>query len=119
MEKTKNVNMNIQDGDAFFAHELSINFNPLQFIFDFKCVTPRVDPRSRESIVLNLKHNVVMMDPFHAKRMLELMAKVVKDYEKEFGKIEKPKQLEKYEKKAKKKGKKGKEEKTIAPSYMG
>lgn len=118
MEKqTKNVNMNIQDGDSFFAHELSINFNPLQFILDFKNVTPRVDPRSRESIVLNLKHNVIMMDPFHAKRMLGLLDKVIKDYEKEFGKIEKPKALDKYEKNVKKKGK-GKAGKTT-PSYFG
>lgn len=115
MEK-KNVNMNIQDGDSFFAHELSINFNPMQFVLDFKNVTPRIDPRSRESIVLSLKHNVILMDPWHVKRMLELLAKVIKDYEKEFGRIEKPKQLEKYEKKAKKKGS---SDKMAAPSYFG
>ena len=118
MEKqTKNVNMNIQDGDSFFAHELSINFNPLQFVLDFKNITPRIDPRSQESIVLNLKHNVIMMDPYHTKKTLELLEKVVKDYEKDFGKIEKPKQLEKYEKKSSKKGKEKAEK--ISPSYFG
>lgn len=124
MEKqTKNVNMNIQDGDSFFAHELSINFNPLQFILDFKNITPRIDPRSQESIVLNMKHNVIMLDPYHTKKMFELLSKVVSDYEKEFGKIEKPKQLEKYEKRSNKKesGKKGKAKDTekISPSYFG
>ena len=119
MEKqTKNVNMNIQDGDSFFAHELSINFNPLQFILDFKNITPRIDPRSQENIVLNMKHNVIMLDPYHTKKMLELLGKVVSDYEKEFGKIEKPKQLEKYEKKASKKGK-VKDTEKISPSYFG
>lgn len=118
MEKErKEVNMNINDGDSFFAHELSINFNPLQFILDFKNITPRVDPRSRESIVLFLKHNVIMMDPYHTKNMFELLGKVVGDYEKQFGKIEKPKALQRYEQRAKK----GKESKSKekAPSYFG
>ncbi|MFO8016545.1 MAG: DUF3467 domain-containing protein [Candidatus Woesearchaeota archaeon] len=122
-EDKKNVNMNIQDGDSFFAHELSINFNPMQFIFDFKNITPRVDPRSQENMVLSLKHNVIMMDPWQTKRMISLLDKVIKDYEKEFGKITKPKQLEKYEKKKpgkKSKAKKDEEAKKIsAPSYFG
>ena len=119
MEK-KNVNMNINDGDSFFAHELSINFNPMQFILDFKCITPRIDPRSQESIVLNMKHNVVMLDPWQTKRMLTLLDKVVKDYEKDFGKIEKPKQLERYEKNNKKKATQAvKDNTTAAPSYLG
>jgi len=56
------VNLNISDGDVFFAHELSINFNPMQFIFDFKSITPRVDPRSQTKASISLKHNVVMVD---------------------------------------------------------
>ncbi|HLC46163.1 MAG TPA: DUF3467 domain-containing protein [Candidatus Nanoarchaeia archaeon] len=131
----KNVNMTITDGEAFFAHELSVNFNPMQFILDFKCVTPRVDPRSKESIVLNMKHNVIMVDPFHAKRIATLLGDMVKRYEKDFGKIERPKALERFEKNAQKaqpastvesSGKKsGKEakikggKKASAPSYLG
>jgi len=41
----KKVNFGIEDGDNFFAHEVSVNFNPTQFVLDFKCITPRVDPR--------------------------------------------------------------------------
>ena len=123
----KNVNMNIQDGDAFFAHELSINFNPLQFILDFKCITPRVDPRNQEgSIILHMKHNVVMMDAFHTKRMHELLGKILADYEKQFGTIEKPKALQKYETKTKKeeeapkkKGKESKKKEKLSPNYFG
>lgn len=119
----KNVNMNIVDGDAFFAHEVSVNFNPMQFIFDFKCVTPRVDPRSKENIVLNMKHNVIMIDPYHAKRINTLLGEMIKKYEKDFGKIDKPKQLVNYEKKNKsKKGKSkttGTDGKTESPSYFG
>ena len=30
-EEKQNVNLNINDGEAFFANEVSINFNPLNF----------------------------------------------------------------------------------------
>lgn len=98
----KKINLSINDGHAFFTHEVSINFNPLQFIFDFKNVTPRVDPRSKDRSTLCMVHNVVMTDPYHAKQILELLQEVVKKYEKEFGKIDKPKALKALEKKARK-----------------
>ncbi len=119
----KNVNMSINDGEAFFAHELSINFNPLQFTLDFKSVTPRVDARSKDSLVLSLKHNVIIVDPYHAKKIFELLGQTLSNFENEFGKIEKPKALEKYEKKVKSNTKpntkpKGKAD-TKSPSYFG
>lgn len=98
----KKINLSINDGHPFYAHELSINFNPMQFIFDFKNVTPRIDPRSRDRNTLCMIHNVVMTDPFHAKQILELLQEVVKKYEKEFGKIDKPKALKLLEKKIQK-----------------
>lgn len=113
----KKVNVNINEGDAFFAHEVSMNFNPMQFSFDFKCITPRQDMRSSENAVIALKHNVVMVDPYHAKSIHELLGRVITDYEKKFGKIEKPKALKKIEKDAKKKIKEDK--KTTMPSYLG
>ena len=82
------INLSINDGEAFFAHELSINFNHLQFVFDFKSVTPRVDPRSRDKASIVMKHNVVLTDPYHAKRVYELLGNVIGKFEKEFGKIE-------------------------------
>ena len=118
--KDEKINMSINDGDAFFAHELSINFNPLQFVFDFKSVTPRVDPRSKDRASICLKHNVVLVDPYHAKRVSELLGKVIKRYEKEFGKIEKPKALAALEKKTKKEAENATihEDKIEAPSYI-
>ena len=113
----KNVNVSVNEGDSFFCHELSINYNPMQIIFDFKSVTPRVDIRSKQSPVIHIKHNVVMLDPFHAKKMLELLSKVVSDYEKDFGKITKPKAIEKMEKKIKSKG--GAKKTIAAPTYFG
>ena len=114
----KNVNISVDEGDAFFCHELSVNFNPMQFILDFKSVTPRVDLRSKSSPVINIKHNVVMVDPYHAKNMLTLLTKVIGDYEKEFGEIKKPKAIEIAEKKMKTKV--DDDKKTIsAPTYFG
>jgi len=118
MEQQKNVNISVVDGDAFFCHELSVNYNPLQFMLDFKCITPRVDMRSKQGPVINIKHNVVMLDPFHAKRMLELLTKVVGDFENDFGKINKPKAVEKMEKKMKEKGA-DKKTTVTAPTYFG
>ncbi len=117
MPEEERINLHINEGEPFFAHELSINFNPTQFVFDFKCITPRVDPRSQTKASISLKHNVVMVDPYHAKRILGLLQEVVKKYEKEFGKIEKPKSISEFEKKHKKR--EGKKDTTETPSYLG
>ena len=111
------INMSIADGDAFFAHEVSINYNPLQIVLDFKSITPRVDPRSRERASICLKHNVVLADPYHAKRIHELLGDVIKKFEQEFGKIEKPKALKQFEKKNKGTVKKGSD--AHVPNYFG
>jgi hypothetical protein len=119
MEKQK-INMNIGDASSdFFAHEASINFNPTQFIFDFKCITPRVDPRAKENAVINLKHNVVMLDVYHAKKFYELLGEIIKKYEKDFGNIEKPKALKIIEKRNKKENNKIDGKTTATPSYLG
>ena len=60
------ININIQDGEPIFAHEMSVNFTPTQFVLDFKCITPRNDPRSKTRASFLLKHSVVMVDPWHA-----------------------------------------------------
>ena len=98
MAEKRNINMTIIDGDAFFSHETSVNFSPMQFILDFRSITPRIDARSPHATVA-LRHNVVIMDPYHAKQVSGLLAKVIKKYEAEFGKIEKPEALKKFESK--------------------
>jgi hypothetical protein len=124
----KNINMTIKEGDSFFSHEVSINFSPMNFILDFKNITPRVDPRSNEGLVLHMEHNVVIVDPYHAKKIYELLGKVIGDYEKDLGKIEIPKAVQKHEENMKKNlkaaGKKSAKEskdskKTMSPSYFG
>ena len=121
MEQKESINITINDGEPFFAHEMSINFNPMQFILDFRSITPRNDPRSKTGRAsINIKHNVVMVDPWHMLQVRELFNRMIGAYEKEFGKIKKPKAIETFEKKHKKavESKKG-EAKTEVPSYFG
>lgn len=111
----KQINLSVDDGNVFFAHEVSINFNPTQFILDFKNITPRVDPRSTTGAILKVMHDVIILEPFHLKKLQEFILRRVKDYEKEFGRIEEPKQIKMLRKK---KGK-IKSEKEKIPSYLG
>jgi len=112
------INLNISEGEPFFAHEVTVNFTPTQMTLDFKCITPRTDPRSKKPSFL-LKHNVVMIEPWHAKALLEVLASVVKKYEDEFGKILKPKALLKAEKKQKEVLKELGDKVPDVPTYMG
>ena len=115
MANPDQINININDGEPFFSHEVTINFTPTQLTLDFKCITPRNDPRSKKPS-FQLKHNVVMMEPWHVKNLLAVMKAVVDRYEKEFGKIKKPKALEVAEKKKKSPAT---PEKVEMPSYFG
>ena len=116
------INLSISDGDSFYAHQVSVNFNPTMIHLDFKNVTPRVDERGPHPTLV-LKHNVICLDTYHAVMFKKLLDKVVKDYEKQFGKIEKPKAIKVLEKKMKKKASKKEEisqSKPIeTPSYFG
>jgi hypothetical protein len=96
------INLNVMDGGAFYAHEASVNYTPIQFTMDFKCITPRIDPRGKGKPSFLLMHNVVMLEPYHAKALLEVLQNVVKKYEEQYGKIQKPKALAKAEKQQKK-----------------
>jgi hypothetical protein len=117
-ENKEPVNIAIIDGEPFFAHEMSTNFTPTQFTLDFKCITPRVDPRSKKPSFL-LKHNVVMVEPYHAKMILSVLNSVIKKYEEEYGEIKKPKSIENAEKKQKKAMSTKKNTETETPSYLG
>jgi len=114
------INLSISDGDAFFAHQASINFNPSMMFVDFKNITPRVDERSATQPTIVLKHNVVMLEPYHALLFKNLLDKVVADYEKQFGKIEKPHAILEAEKLAKKRsGVIQAKTNTDIPNYFG
>jgi hypothetical protein len=110
----KKVKFDIENGSSFFADEVGIIHNPLKIIMDFRSITPRVDVRNQEYQTLVLRHNVVVMDPFTAKSLSEILAGNIKNYEKQFGKIEQPKQLKKVQQK-----KKDKAAKAESPTYFG
>ncbi|RMD57619.1 DUF3467 domain-containing protein [Candidatus Woesearchaeota archaeon] len=113
------VNMNIIEGEPFFAHEASINFTPTQVSLDFKCITPRTDPRSQKPS-FQLKHNVVMIDPWHAKELIGVLREAVKKYEEEFGSIKKPKAVLKAEEKQRALAQQAGDSKTAKyPTYTG
>ncbi len=113
----KKLNVSINDGGAFYTHEASINYSPIQFIFDFRCITPRIDPRSNEAPTLNIMHNVVIADVWHAKKIHELLGQMIEKYEKDFGKIEQPKVFKIVEKKMQKDSQKKETETEV--NYFG
>ncbi len=117
-EHKETINIAISDGEPFFAHEMTANFTPTQFSFDFKCITPRTDPRSKKPSFL-LKHNVIMVDPWHAKLLVSVMNNVLKKYEEEYGGIKKPKPVEVAEKKQKKAIAAAKDTAPETPTYLG
>src|SRR3989338_8883345 len=86
------INWQYEDGTAFHAHEVSVNFTPLQFVLDFKNITPRVDARTKTGPVFCVRHDVVVLEPFHVKRFHALLGEILDRYEKEFGKIKKSQQ---------------------------
>jgi hypothetical protein len=115
---TDQINMSVNDGAAMFAHEMSVNFSPTLFMLDFKSITPRNDPRSKDKPSFLLQHNLVMVEPWHVKSIIEVLQATVKKYEDEYGKIAKPKAILKAEKKQKllsEQSDKGKD----TPTYMG
>ncbi len=115
MDKPKEVKIEIQNGDSFHADEIGMIYNPIRFILDFKSVTPRIDMRNKEFQPIVLKHNVVVIDPFMAKSLHEMLGANIKNFEKRFGKIKKPTAIEKLEKE----NTKIKPEKKDSPSYFG
>ena len=119
MEEQKNVKVDIDNGNVFFADEIAVIHNPTKLILDFKSVTPRFDVRNSEFQPIVIKHNVVTMDLFMAKNFLASLKENLTNYEKQFGRIEQPKALKKAEKKAKLAEGKTKGKGEAAPSYLG
>lgn len=116
--KDAKVNFNIDNGSDFFAHEVSVSYNPTLFILDFKSITPRIDARSNEEQVISLRHNIVMIEAYHAKAFAEFLNRRILDYERQFGKIEEPKAI-KLAKKKDREQKKAPKAQPESPAYFG
>ncbi len=111
------LSVRIKDGEQFFSNESSINFNPNEVVIDFKCLTHTHDIADRRGLIL--KHNLVIMNPFHAKTFLGMISRVIKDYESKFGEIKKPEAVKKAENMIKKEEKKKIESKKENETYFG
>ena len=118
MAEQQERQVNINNGPDFFAHEISVHFNPTQFIFDFKCITPRIDVRAKDNAIISITHNTVMIDAWQVKELREILDKVISNYEKQFGKLDKPPALKSFEKMQKKNQDKIKVDNQI-PNYLG
>lgn len=124
-KKERKLNININDGDEFFAQEASITYNPSLFNIDFRRITSRVDMRSNDTNVIVLKHNVIMLEPYVAKKIHEILGKAIEKYENEFDEIKTPLPVQKMEEKLKKKiqeqGEKTKDNTVnfVSPNYFG
>ncbi|MEK6955615.1 MAG: DUF3467 domain-containing protein [Nanoarchaeota archaeon] len=95
-KEEKQLNVRIKDGDQFFANEIGLNFTPTEIVLDFKCISNIHDIENHRALLL--RHNPVILTPYHAKSFLEVLTKAVNDYEKRFGEIKKPKEIDKAEK---------------------
>ena len=95
-KEDKQLNIRIKDGDQFFANEIGINFTPTDIVLDFKCLTNIHDIENHRALLL--RHNPVILTPYHAKSFLDVLSKAVADYEKRFGEIKKPKEIDRAEK---------------------
>jgi len=96
MVKEKQINLRIKDGEQFYSNETTINFGPVEFVLDFRCATHVQDILDHRAILL--RHNVVLLTPFHAKNFLGVLQKAVGEYEEKFGEIKKPSEVKKAEK---------------------
>lgn len=120
-EETMNkLNFAINDGDSFFANEMSITFGPAQFAFDFKNISPRVDMRNQDgSKTFVLKHNVILIEPFQIKQFAKVLNDAISRYEMEYGAIELPAPIKRAEQELQKAVKKQDAISHDVPSYFG
>lgn len=93
-EDKRKVNVMLDHGDVFYSDGLTISFNNNKFILDFKQGVPRTDPTPEgiDQRTIVIKHNVVMLDVLLAKAISEHLNNNIKSYEKQFGKVNLPKQ---------------------------
>jgi len=79
-----------KDNEAFLVNSFSILFGSHQFAFDFKQRTPKVEDfegggHQKKMVVW---HKPIIMNPALAKKLVEILGKNIKEYEKKFGEIE-------------------------------
>jgi len=105
MDEEGGVRVDVADaGPEFSADEVAVSHSAIKFIIDFKSITPRLDMHGQDPRHV-LKHSIIKLDTFLAKDFMEVLKQNIEKYEKHYGKITKPKAIEKAQQEARKKGK--------------
>ena len=114
MERVKRINLTVNHAESFFSDSVTVADNAERFVFNFKQSSPRFDPVSldqpEQQTTIVIKHNTVIVSSVLAKSFHEMLGERLKQHEKMFGKIEKPKKIEQ---------KQFSESATVKPSYFG
>ena len=95
-EKQSIQAINQFDKHAFLANHFTASHEPEKFILDFKNIHPEFTPDNQA--MLNIIHRVIIMDPYFAKTVLNVLDENIKKFEQKYGKIKKPESVEKAEK---------------------
>ena len=104
-EGHQQINIEVQNGQDFFADQVSVSHNPLRFILDFTRTTPRIDGNATSQPRLVMSHNLVMIDPYLAVEFINVLKDNIAKFEKRHGKIARPGALKKLDEEARKAGK--------------
>ena len=77
------------------SNHQNVTFQPDKILLDFKNIYPQYDSNNNETAVIN--HRVIILDSYGAKLLLEVMNKIISEYEKKYGEIKKPEAIIKAE----------------------
>lgn len=115
MEKTKNVNVSVNHGEAFFSDSITVADNVERFVFDFKQTSPRFDPidldHPEQQTSIAIQHNTVVVGASLAKVFHDMLGERIRQHEKMYGMIKKPS--------GRQKEKEFSDAATVKPSYFG
>ena len=77
-------------GKSKYVDEVTINHSPIEFVLDFKKMTPRFTRNNDNTTNTNLvvEHTPLVMTPYFAKILLITLKTQVNKYEEKVGKIE-------------------------------
>lgn len=104
--------VNNADNKPFLSNEQTVAHQSDKFVLDFRSVYPQF-VQAQGMIILN--HQVILLDSYNAKMLLNVLKESIDRYEKKFGEIKKPETLIKAEKDLKKEA----ITTTERPTYMG
>ena len=102
------------DNNPFVSNQQNVTIQTDKILLDFKNIYSQFDPANNETIIIN--HKMIILDPYIAKLFAGIVNNSITEYEKQFGKIAKPKAMAKAEEIAKTKTKPSS---STFHSYMG